>query len=135
MPIDYSKYPSDWKAISKRIRERGYNRCEVCGVENHRMIVRFTNNPEKWVYLDDEAGMYWNAEALQDKAVKVVLTVAHLNHDTTDNRDCNLKSMCNRCHLTYDAKHHAQNASKTRRAKKREKVLAGGQLELFGGGT
>jgi hypothetical protein len=51
----------------------------------------------------------------------VVLTIAHLNHDPTDNGQPGarpmLKAMCQRCHLTYDARHHAANAQVTRRAR------------------
>lgn len=48
---------------------------------------------------------------------KVVLTIAHLDHDPGNNRKRNLKAWCNRCHLTYDAPFHAQNAARTRRRK------------------
>ena len=44
----------------------------------------------------------------KDKAIKIVLTVAHLDHDVTNNNNDNLKLMCQRCHLRYDAKHKAQ---------------------------
>ena len=47
-----------------------------------------------------------------------VLTIAHLNHDIQDNRHENLAALCPRCHLRHDAKYHAQNAAKTRLAKK-----------------
>lgn len=94
MPVDYSKYPADWKAISKRIRfERAANRCEVCGAENYKP------HPET--------------------GSKVILTVAHLNHDVNDNRDENLKAMCQRCHNRYDAEHRRANAQVTRAKKKR----------------
>ena len=58
---------------------------------------------------------------------RVVLTVAHLDHDTGNNDPGNLRAMCQRCHLTYDAKLHAAHAAQTRR---RRQVDAG-QLELF----
>lgn len=46
---------------------------------------------------------------------QVVLTTGHLDH-TPENCDLeNLKHWCQRCHLTYDAKHHAQSAYMTRR--------------------
>lgn len=48
---------------------------------------------------------------------RVVLTIMHLNHDPRDNRDDNLKAGCQRCHLTYDAAFHAENAGRTRRSK------------------
>src|SRR5690625_8023058 len=36
MPIDYSEYPSDWHAISRRIRvDRAGGRCEWCGALNY----------------------------------------------------------------------------------------------------
>jgi hypothetical protein len=54
----------------------------------------------------------------------VVLTIAHLDHDTTNNEDSNLAALCQRCHLTYDAKLHAENSRWTREAKS-------GQLNLF----
>jgi len=40
------------------------------------------------------------------KPVKVVLTVAHLDHDETNHQvtDDRLKAMCQLCHLRYDAK-------------------------------
>jgi heterodisulfide reductase subunit B len=77
MPVDYRKYPADWRATSSRIRfGRAQNRCELCGVEN---------------YLP---------HPLTGK--KVVLTVAHLNRNIADNRDENLKALCQFCHLNHD---------------------------------
>ena len=57
----------------------------------------------------------------------VILTVAHLNHDRTNNWPGNLRLLCQRCHLAWDHKHHMKNAALTRRRKKRN-------LELFEGG-
>jgi hypothetical protein len=51
-------------------------------------------------------------------AIKVVLTIMHLNHDTTDNRLENLKAGCQKCHLLFDKNIHAYNARKTREMKK-----------------
>lgn len=53
----------------------------------------------------------------------VILTTAHLNHNTRDSRRRNLKSLCQKCHLAYDADFHAFNAVITRDAKR-------GQLRL-----
>lgn len=85
MPIkkeNRGKYPSDWAAISRRIRfERAGNVCEVdgCGARNY--------------------------EAHPITGSRVVLTVAHLNHEPSDCRDENLMAMCQRCHNRYDAIH------------------------------
>jgi 5-methylcytosine-specific restriction endonuclease McrA len=46
--------------------------------------------------------------------VTVFLSVAHLDHDPTNNRLRNLKALCAQCHLRHDVDHHRQ----TRRAKK-----------------
>lgn len=45
------------------------------------------------------------------KLVKVVLTLAHLDHDaSTGNHDeSNLKALCQRCHLRYDGNHRRQS--------------------------
>lgn len=42
-------------------------------------------------------------------SIKVVLTVAHLNHVPEDCRPENLKHWCQRCHNTYDAPMRAKN--------------------------
>ena len=54
---------------------------------------------------------------------RIVLTVAHLDHQPENCSDSNLKAMCQRCHLRYDVKHHQANASATRRAKKQNGEL------------
>ncbi len=53
-----------------------------------------------------------------------MLTIAHLDHDPTNNSDDNLRAMCQRHHLALDHDHHRANAQATRRAK-------AGTLELF----
>ena len=93
--MDRSKYPDDWEAISKRIRfERAQGRCE--------------GSP---AYPDCRAE---HGKAHPVTGSLVVLTTAHLDHDTTNNADDNLRAMCQRCHLTHDAQHHASQAAQTR---------------------
>ncbi len=58
----------------------------------------------------------------------VVLTVAHLNQDPTDNRDENLKALCQRCHLAHDREQHTENARATRQRKREQES---GQSTLF----
>lgn len=102
MPIraeERARYPADWPAISARVRERARNRCEGA----------------PGIYPDCRAE---NGQPHPVTGSRVVLTVAHLNHVPEDVSDGNLRAMCQRCHLTYDAKHHAANAARTRRARK-----------------
>jgi protein-arginine kinase activator protein McsA len=120
-------YPANWNVISQRIRERAGNKCEVCGVKNHRYITRSENG---WQYSSEGAWNDYKNGFSKTKVVKVILTVAHLNHNPADCRDENLKAMCQQCHLRYDAKLHAGNAAITRKAKKQTALLANGQGQL-----
>ncbi len=103
MPIDYSKYPKNWKRIVEKIRRRSGDRCEgsprypYCRVKNH------TIHPVT--------------------GSMVILTVAHLDHDHTNNHLSNLRHMCQRCHLTHDAQQHAANASHTRELKRTAGII------------
>ena len=106
MPIKNPRlYPSNWKEISQQIRQRSGGQCECegkCGLHSHPK--------RRCTELHNEMALYAKG--------KVILTVAHLNHDPGDCRDENLKAMCNRCHLRYDTEHHQANARKTRHAKR-----------------
>jgi len=120
MPIDYKDYHPDWKEISRRIRfDRAKNACEWCG-ELHGEVVRVNSETKQreragFMSVDHrEARNY--AIALNEEAFDglgkwwpVVLTVAHINHDKTNNEDANLAALCQRCHLNHDVKHHAEN--------------------------
>lgn len=103
MPIraeERARYPKDWPDISRRVKARAGNRCE--------------GSPG--IYPDCRAE---NGQPHPVTGSRVVLTVAHLDHVPENvDEDANLRAMCQRCHLTYDAAHHARNAAATRRARK-----------------
>ena len=40
------------------------------------------------------------------RTTRVVLAAAHLDHDPANNRLCNLRGLCQRCHLLHDRPHH-----------------------------
>jgi hypothetical protein len=40
------------------------------------------------------------------RTTRVVLAAAHLDHDPANNGLRNLRSLCQRCHLTHDRPHH-----------------------------
>ncbi|MEM9600271.1 MAG: hypothetical protein AAF926_04540, partial [Pseudomonadota bacterium] len=46
---------------------------------------------------------------------KVVLTIAHMDHDPSNSDDTNLRAWCQRCHNVYDLPHRRKNAARTRR--------------------
>ena len=145
MPIrDKSVYPPNWKAISKRIRfERANGHCEWCHAPHGRTILRSTKDPAQYVILGEADYYYLTSDGVPlrdlppdfedtgENGVKVILTVAHIDHDTTNNDDSNLAALCQRCHLRHDAKFHAQNASVTRSQKRRTQAADAGQSSLF----
>ena len=102
MPIDYKKYPKDWTEIRKRIIDRAGNRCEQCGLQNG--VIGYRDSSGKF---HASEGMQVDVDELDGERVfRVVLTVAHLNHDITDNRPENLKALCQKCHITLDTAQH-----------------------------
>lgn len=102
-PENLARYPSDWKAISLRIRtERAAGRCEClgeCGRGTHTGRCPNLNGGQAY-----------------GTGSKVVLTVAHLDHTPENVDDSNLRAMCQGCHLHYDRDHHAETRARTRAA-------------------
>lgn len=103
MPINYKKYPLEWKEIRQRILERAENKCECCGLENQNVVRSFSTKgkPVVWKRLWEQ----YPTEYDSYKAVHIVLTIAHLDHDEENHevQDDRLKAMCQLCHLRYDA--------------------------------
>lgn len=137
MPVDYRRYPADWKTIRARILARAVDRCEWCAAPDRQIIVRDDpRDPSAW--RPAEFG-----EILEDDGTRttlVVLTIAHLGtphadgtpgnkHDKHDTRDENLAALCQRCHLLYDMDDHVRHAAETRRRRR----IEAGQLPLIGG--
>ena len=100
-PENKSRYPKNWKEIRQHILERASNKCEFCGVENHTYRLNETTGKE----------------------VRIVLTVAHLDNTPENCDPSNLRALCQKCHLSYDAKFHAENAKRTRINKKYKNQL------------
>ncbi|NJO83530.1 MAG: hypothetical protein HC828_12405 [Blastochloris sp.] len=151
MPMDRSRYPSDWEEISLRIRrDRAGWKCEWCGIEN--AVYRLLDDDGERVYryaatwdggwygwdLQTEDGTPIKPDRLDRKPTRIILTTAHLGtaypdgrpgdkHDKLDCRDENLACLCQRCHLNYDRDEHVFNAAVNRRLKR----VAQGQAELW----
>jgi hypothetical protein len=129
-PENRHHYGPEWRAISKRIREvRAGNKCEQCKAPNGEPIERGDGrNADTYRLL--ATGEVFNADGeslgyargdeydTAKRPIVVVLTVAHLNHDPSDNREENLKALCQQCHLRHDKDQHAESARTTRRARK-----------------
>lgn len=84
MPVDWSKYPDDWKAIALEVKERAAWVCQRCGKQCRRPDEPFDTH-------------------------RRTATVAHLNHDESDCSPENLRCMCAPCHLRYDVHHHQES--------------------------
>ncbi len=113
-----ARYPSDWPLISLRIRRaRAGGRCECageCGTD-HRAELRTLDPATEaldTLLLAEQFGPDLGrclAEQRRAHPVTgslVILTVAHLDHTPEHCDDSNLRAMCQRCHLAYDADHH-----------------------------
>ena len=122
-----------WRATRERIRERAKDRCEQCGKPNHRRLWVYATGVaanlhkrklvlgQAWSGVKGD-GQKWistltgkvialrlrGAEWCPARRIRVVCTVAHLNHTSGDDRDENLKFLCQWCHLNYDASFHKQ---------------------------
>lgn len=130
MPVDYKKYPKEWKRIRATILDRAQNRCEQCKATNHDWVWRGITSG-RHVYQTADMVVYcantgeWVADTCLDlrevvglngdKLTKIVLTISHTDHDTTNNDPSNLRALCQRCHLLHDKELHAANARATRR--------------------
>lgn len=55
-------------------------------------------------YYGDPADKF--QDILEPKLITVVLTVAHVNHVSGDDRPENLAAWCQYCHLVWDVQHH-----------------------------
>jgi hypothetical protein len=120
MPIDYSRYPPNWKKeIVPAVLSRANNKCECCGLENKQTVYSIElyvreGGRYKWrkVWFSNESDAKRERLSGQIKPVTVVLTVAHLDHDET-NHDVSLdrlQAMCQMCHLRYDGKEKYRRA-------------------------
>lgn len=120
--------------IRPTILKRAKDCCEFCGVKNYSVGHRERG---KWnplfgnSYHDSLGGglesskeavnfvkeyNYWTQD--DRRLFVIILTIAHLDHDITNNDESNLKALCQKCHLNYDKEYHKNNARKTMERKK-----------------
>lgn len=142
-PENRGLYPSDWQEVRTRILRRAGYRCEHPGCMARQYSVGWwicDPNTQAWRWSpawgqNDNPRTYSEARQVAagldhsrseegPKPIVIVLTVAHLDHNPTNNNDDNLRAMCQRHHLAHDHDHHRANAQATRRAK-------AGTAELF----
>ncbi|WAC26328.1 hypothetical protein [Ancylobacter sp. SL191] len=120
----------EWRAIRERIRGRAGDSCEECGVPNHAMGGRLGGDG---TFLpasptgDNGLRLTWpvpgeygwcgpSSDLHRLRIVRIVCTVAHLDHNPAHNCDANLRFLCQRCHNRHDQAHRRANAAATRKA-------------------
>jgi hypothetical protein len=120
-PENKHRYPADWKAVRQRILARARYRCEQPGCRARHGVTGYWHKslfhplPDALWAAGYKAG---DEVACDDgvtlKVIKIVLTIAHLDHTPENCADDNLRAWCQRHHLAYDQAHHAQSAYMTR---------------------
>ena len=117
-PENRRRYPKNWPQISAAIRERAGNKCEDCGIQNGALGARWRDGTWLQAIPDGDNGvaLQWptpgeyrwfryRGDAAQLRIVRIVLTVAHLDHTPENCDPSNLRAWCQRCHNRYDAAH------------------------------
>ncbi len=129
-PENKDKYPPNWSTeIRPAILKRAKDCCEKCHTQNYEEGYRDLNG--NWYSVEiimdslERNGYDYFEHQLSHidvdkKPTKIVLTIAHKDHDPTNNDYSNLAAWCQRCHLNYDRDHHLANARETRIAKTRQ---------------
>lgn len=118
------------------VRNRAKWKCEWCGVPNAQLGGRTAAGT--WCKAQPtgtggrgSSGFTWPAEGedgwcthpkdgstIRLRIVRIVLTVAHLNHKPEDCADENLKAGCQRCHNIYDLPHRRAGIEERARAER-----------------
>jgi hypothetical protein len=129
-----------WKEAREVVLARARDCCERCRKPNGARVVVTSEGRSlragRWRPWDGRSGLWtddWTGPDGQPcpppsvgsrlRVTRVVLTVAHLNHQAGDNRPENLQALCQRCHLMHDLQQHVQNGARTRWAKKKNLEL------------
>lgn len=120
-PENVDRYPLDWPEIRERILARARHRCEWpgCGAPNGAvgfwLADRFVVVARSRDLLDPRLAM--GLESRGHKLIRLVLTIAHLDHTPENCAPENLSAWCQRHHLRYDLDHHRTTAYMTRHAR------------------
>jgi hypothetical protein len=128
VPIDYKKYPPNWLSeIRPRILKRANYTCEGQGCDFQHLeevwAVRYRGKTTGWFRDFEVANSHPKTiegsarkTIPNPKKIKVILTIAHLDHDETNHAvtDDRLAALCQLCHLRYDAKEKYRRINKSK---------------------
>jgi hypothetical protein len=115
-PENRARYPADWKQIRAEVLKRASYQCEGSPAYPHCRVANGSWRNNDTGHFTSRAGVAFVWEAEGQSVTLIVLTIGHLDH-TPENCDLgNLRAWCQRCHLSYDARHHAETSYRSRRA-------------------
>ena len=92
------------------VLERAGGKCEGCGAADRAVGIRTRSG----MWADAPAGCEPGDWFAGVKCIRIVLKVAHLDHNRANNEPANLKAVCTRCCNRHDAA--VRTASRSRRA-------------------
>lgn len=102
------------RAAFQACRDRAGNQCQHCGARGgstYKAECRCDAGSTR------EGTTCPRCKGSGIRRVRVVMTVAHLDHAPTNNRADNLAHLCAACHLRHDAEHHAESRRAARDAR------------------
>lgn len=103
-------HSKEWKAFRASLLDRASNACEGTPMHPDCRAPNGGKHPET--------------------GSKVVLTIAHMDHDESHADPERCRALCNRCHNAWDADHRRKNRAETLRAKKAETDLFKGEANV-----
>lgn len=110
-PENKKLYPENWQEIRQDILKRANNKCEFCGVENYAKGWRTSSG----YFVECKTKSYYDACFKAGyPLIKIVLTIAHLDHNPQNNDYNNLRALCQKCHNNYDKEHRKETRRKTK---------------------
>ena len=136
-------YPKNWPSIREQILARDQYACQQCGAKQYA-VGRYLPNG-KYQSIGEQVPLvqpntkrtrsYRRALQIARRHRRlfgqpcqvIVLAVAHLDQDTTNNAVDNLRTFCQRCHFAYDRMY---NIPKLLAARKYGKHRGKNQLEI-----
>jgi len=115
-PENRDRYPPDWAEIRAEVLIRAGHRCEWEGCRVPNYCAGYWDR-EAFVIVG--TGVVDPRVAVQlavqgHRLVRIVLTIAHLDHTPEHCDLSNLRAWCQRHHLRYDLDHHRTSAYMTR---------------------
>lgn len=125
------RYPANWRTIVAGILQRAGELCECtgqcgaphdggrCNAPQHAMIVR--EETRRWRWTEHHCNGVCMGESCPAK--RVVLTVAHVDHDEQHNAPENLLALCQRCHLVMDGADNLHRRRERRAAEDGQRPL------------